>query len=148
MRYRYDAAGSARYKRVKPIIEPDPWDPAERLPYWTEAPADRPRRWTSGWPRTTGSGKCGSGTPARWPRAERLWALLLSAAKRFASGDRLSPVPDQLETVTEVYHGTPLEKPHEKPTGINGESSGGLSWCRLRVRHFHDATLLTVGASH
>ena len=63
----------------------------------------------------------------RWVRARRLWVFPLSAAKRSELGDRLVPVGDQPETIPKVYHGKPPEKPHEKPTGINGEGSGGLS---------------------
>jgi len=59
--------------------------------------------------------------------------LPLPTTKRVGFGDRLSRVSDQLEAIPEVYHGEPPEKPHEKPTGINQEGSGGLSWCRLLV---------------
>ena len=44
-------------------------------------------------------------------RERRLWVLPLAAAKRLQSAGRLVPVPDSVESVPEVYH----QKPHEKP---------------------------------
>ena len=105
VRYRYDAAARVRYKTVELIVEQVPWDPAERLTVADGRPG-RPPSLVGvrvAWDDRVLQ-QCVREAGGRWVRAQRLWVLPLSAAKRLGLGDRLVPVPDQLETVPEVYH--------------------------------------------
>jgi len=116
VRYRYDAAARMRYKTVELVVEQVPWNPDDH-PSIPDRKSGRPPSMVGvrvAWDdrvlrqRVKDAG-------GRWVQTERLWVLPLAAAKRLGLGDRLVPVPDRLDNVSEVYHG----EPHEKPIGIN-----------------------------
>jgi len=57
-------------------------------------------------------------------RRLRLWVLPLATAKRLGLGERLVPVPDQLDEVAKVYHEKRCEKPTRMLTGRNMWGAG------------------------
>ena len=119
-RDRYDAAARVRYKTVELIVEQVPWNPTESAVDREGPPGTPPSlvgvrvAWED---RALQQRVIEAG--GRWMRRLRLWVLPLAAAKRLGLGDRLVPVPDQLEEVAKVYHEKRCEKPTKKPTGRN-----------------------------
>lgn len=117
VRYRCDAAARLRYKTVELIVEQVPWDPAEHA----LDPAGRPGRP----PSLVGVQVAyehralqqrGRQSGGRRLREQRVWVLLLAAAKRLGLEHRLVPVPDVLvsdgvESRPQVYHGKLSDKP-------------------------------------
>ena len=120
VRYRYDAAARVRYKTVELIVEQVPWNPAARSVDSKRKPGRPPSlvgvrvAWAD---RAMRQRIMEAG--GRWVHRLQLWVLPLAVAKRLGLGDRLVPVPDQIDDVAEVYHEKHPEKQREKPTGRN-----------------------------